>query len=156
MKSHIKPYFLAITILLAICSANVMAQEKANPFLGFWSFTTPEGGPGWLGVMQENGILDASMLWRWGSVYPVNNVYMNGDELVFTNLRGVIIKKDKEGKPIRGHDITTTFRAKINGEKIEFVKEDPNDKGTKVTVEKFSGQRIPPLPPKPDLTKVKV
>ena len=81
--------------------------------------------------------------------------YMNGEELVFTNLRGVIIKTDKDGNPIRGHDITTTFRAKITGETIEFVKEDPNDKGTKVTVEKFSGRRIPALPPKPDLSKVK-
>jgi hypothetical protein len=82
-------------MVAVIAVAPVAAQEVANPYLGRWALTIPSGGAGWLGVTQENGYLDASILWGGGSVVPVASVYLDGDSLVVTRSHSVERKTDQ-------------------------------------------------------------
>ena len=63
----------AVALILGLSGIPVSAAEAVDPFLGYWALTTPEGRAGWLSVTQENGYLDASILWGGGSVVLVAN-----------------------------------------------------------------------------------
>lgn len=144
---------LILSVLL-ISFGSASAEESENPFVGNWALTLPGGYAGWLGVTQEEGYLDASIMWRWGSVVPVASVYMDGDTLYVTRLHQVK-RKDAEGKDVRTHTFTETIAAEISGDTIRLTRIAPRTDGNGVDREEFTGTRIPPLPPKPNLSKVK-
>ena len=145
-----------LLILLSLCGtcATLAAAETANPYIGRWALTLPGGGPGWLGVTQENGYLDASLLWGGGSVVPVDSVFLDGDTLVVTRLQKVE-RKDGTGKVIRTQNFVETIQVKASGDNLQLTQAQPRTDGKGVRRSEFTGKRIPPLPPKPDLSKVK-
>ena len=147
------PYALVFLALLITCVL-VSAAETANPYVGYWALTIPGGGAGWLGVMHKDGYLDANILWGGGSVVPVDSVYMDQDTLNVTRVHRVP-RKDAEGKVIRLHTFTETIVAKVSGDTLLLTQLRPRSDGKGVSRSEFSGKRIPPLPPKPDLSKVK-
>jgi hypothetical protein len=63
------------TILCAIIvptsTVDGLSADADKPYFGHWALTLPNGGPGWLGITQEKGNLDAAILWGGGSVRPV-------------------------------------------------------------------------------------
>ncbi len=144
---------LVFFALLTSC-VSVRADETANPYIGRWALTIPGGGAGWLGVTQEDGYLDASILWGGGSVVPVASVYMDGDTLNVTRVNKVE-RKDAGGEVIRTHTYTETIMAKVSGDSLQLTQIRPLSNGTGVDRSEFTGKRIPPLPPKPDLSRVK-
>jgi hypothetical protein len=125
-----------------------------DPFLGRWALQLPNG-PGWLEIRQEDGYLDADILWLWGSVVPVSSVYLNGDHLYITRNREVVREKDDEGNPLRTHTITTTIELSVNKDKMTGKIYMPSTMGVDVRVEELTGKRIPPMPDPPDLEKIK-
>ena len=129
---------------LMISSATLSAAE--SPFIGRFALTIPGGGAGWLGVEEKDGKLSSSVLWGGGSVVPTAGTRIDGDKLVITREQ-----KNKEGKVT-----TETITATLSGDdmKLTTVKHNPAGKQMGQPVE-FSGKRIPALPPKPDLAKVK-
>lgn len=143
--------WMAVLILLL---GSVVAFAADNPFLGNWALTIPNGRAGWLSVTQEAGFLDASLLWGGGSVLPVDNVYRDGEMLVITRTRKVP-RKDAAGTVIREQLFTETIRAKVSGDTLALTFAQPQEDGSGEKVSDFSGKRIPPVPPAPDLTKVK-
>lgn len=130
------------------------AAETANPYIGHWALTIPGGGAGWLGVEQKDGYLDANILWGGGSVVPMASVYMDGDTLNVTRVHKVE-RKDARGKVIRTHTFTEMIIAKVSGDTLRLTQIRPRSNGKGVSRREFTGKRIPPLPPKPDLSKVK-
>src|SRR5262245_43663660 len=76
--SHLRRLGLLAAATLSLC-APVLAADSDNPFLGNWALTIPGGGAGWLGVTQEKGYLDASLLWGGGSVVPVASAFISDD-----------------------------------------------------------------------------
>ena len=71
----------AFLLLLIIFCQNSILQAQENsikPFLGSWALTLDyeSSSAGWLDVRQEDGYLDADVLWRWGSVFPADFVFM--------------------------------------------------------------------------------
>jgi hypothetical protein len=138
-----------LTACAVLASAGALAAE-ANPFIGNWALTLPGGGAGWLGGTQEDGYLDASILWGGGSVVPVENVYVDGDTLVVTRTHEV-----KRKGTDRKHTLTETLTAKVDGDALQLTREKPNDNGVGVVREEFTGKRIPPVPAAPDLSQVK-
>lgn len=142
---------VAVCGLVLACAGAAYAAD--NPFIGRWALTIPGGGAGWLGVTQDQGFLDASLLWGGGSVVPVDSVYMDGDKLVVTRSRNVERKKDN--KVVRTQRFTETITATASGDALKATLSVPNASGTGVTTQEFTGKRIPPLPPAPDLSKVK-
>ena len=134
-------------VLLALSIGGV--SVAANPYIGHWALTIPGGGAGWLGVEQEGGELKASILWGGGSVVSVSRAMMNGDALRLERDHKV---KRRDGKV---DVITEKIIAKISGDELSLTQIRPRRDGKGDNRSEFTGKRIPPLPPKPDLSKVR-
>jgi hypothetical protein len=63
-------------------------------------------------------------------------------------------RKDAEGKKSKATTIET-IRCKLNGDTLAGVSIKPRENGQGEEVVQFSGRRQPPMPPAPDLSKVK-
>ena len=70
--------FAKICIGLAGAVLALTTSAAENPFIGEWALTVPGGYPGWLGIKESGSQLEGSMLWRGGSVEPVNVRYVEG------------------------------------------------------------------------------
>ncbi|HNQ87179.1 MAG TPA: DUF1080 domain-containing protein [Verrucomicrobiota bacterium] len=123
-------------------------------FLGRWALTIPGGGAGWLGITKANGWYDASILWGGGSVVPVSSVFFSDDVLYVTRSRDVR-RKDADGKVIRTQQFTDAIIATRDGSTLNLTLYSPREDGLGINESRFTGQRIPDLPPAPDLSKVK-
>ena len=145
---------LSFTLISALACAAAPAQDAAKPFMGRWALTIPGGGAGWFQFTQERGYLDGSVLWGGGSVVPLSSVYLDGDTLVATRVRDVE-RKDKAGKVTHKQVFTETLRLKVDGDTLTGTQEKPNHNGMGIWRGELTGKRIPPMPPAPDLSKVK-
>lgn len=125
-----------------------------NAFFDRWALTLANGGAGWLEVKKESGWIDASLLWGGGSVVPAASAVIDGDKLVVTMLR-TQERKDAAGKVVRTQQIVSTVTAKLEGDTLKGTRTDARPNGAGFTTTEFTGKRSLPLPPKPDLAKVK-
>ena len=155
--------FLSIVFLsLAFCSCktevkNVPVQKIGiNEFLGQWTLDIKGGSVGWLEVRQEEGYLDADLLWVAGSVEPVDNVYLANDKyLVVSRTNKVVRKKDEKNNPVRTHVVTNWLEVSKNGDKIEGFLLNPKRNGLGVDSASFTGTKLPPVVPAPDMKALK-
>lgn len=125
-----------------------------NPFAGRWALTIPGGGAGWLEIREETGWLDGSILWGGGSVVPLSSVIVADDLLTITRTRDVV-RKDAAGAVVRTQQFTDTITARVQGDRLELVRKAPRPDGSGFDEAAFAGRRIPALPPRPDLSKVR-
>jgi len=136
--------------ILTLTSSFVGIPAHAdNPYLGHWALTLPNGAPGWLGVTEKNGDLEAAILWGGGSVKPVTSVKVEGDRLVITR-----IQVQRRGAN-KGKRVTETITATLSDGKMQLVTVKSRPNGREFGRARFTGQRTPPLPPRPDLSKLK-
>ncbi len=140
-----------IVTAMALLTSPLVAAE--NPFLGRWALTIPDGGAGWLGIVETNGELKGSILWGGGSVVPVISTKVEGDTLVVTRLNESR-SKDADGKTVV-KKTTETITAKLDGDKMNLTISTTGDDGKVSKRADFTGKRIPPVPSAPDLAKVK-
>ena len=152
MKKSI--HYAAVLLGLGFMCTSVPAAEQTNSYLGRWALTIPGGGAGWLGIEQKPGYLDASILWGGGSVLPLDSVYVDEGALVVTRTRKVE-RKDANGKVVRTQNFTEMIVAKVSGDTMQLTQIRPRNDGKGADRKEFTGQRIPPLPPKPDLSRAK-
>lgn len=136
------------------CCAMAGVAGPEQPFLGRWALTIPGGGAGWLGVTNERGFLEASILWGGGSVVPCDSAYIDGKTLVVTRSNEVE-RKDSAGQVLTKQRFTNTILASVDGVTLTCTLLEPNTNGIGVSTYEFTGKRIPELPPAPDLSKVK-
>ncbi|HRC90053.1 MAG TPA: DUF1080 domain-containing protein [Bacteroidales bacterium] len=162
MKTFNNCFIAAILLLFVVsCSTGTktVAPEKVvvSDFFGQWSFDISGGGVGWLEVRQEEGYIDGDLLWVAGSVTPVNNAFLARDQyLVVTRTNNVVRIRDSEGKPLRQHIITSWLEVRKDGDdRIKGFLLNPRRNGLGVDSTAFSGKKLPPVPPAPDLSKVK-
>jgi hypothetical protein len=148
--------------LFTFSSVNVEAQNELvkkvgiNDYLGQWTIDIKGGTVGWLEVRQEDGYLDADLLWIGGSVNPVANVFLSGNKyLIVTQTNNVVRKRDDNKNPLRTHIITSWLEVKKNGSKIEGFLFSPKRSGLGVDSTSFVGTKLPDVPPAPDMTKLK-
>lgn len=136
----------------------VRAAGADDAIYGRWALTLPGSGvtgtAGWLEVKKEKNWIDASLLWGGGSVLPVASVEVEKGVLTFTRTREVE-RKDASGKVVRTQTLTETFVGRPEGDTMKFSRTVPKANGTGFDHDEFSGKRIPALPPRPDLAKVK-
>ncbi len=123
---------------------HVSAAHAENPFIGRWALTIPGGGAGWLGVEEKDGALKGSLLWGGGSVLPVQGVKVDGNSLIVTRT-----SKSKEDT------VTETITATLSGDNLKLTTVKAKSDGKEFDRADFAGKRIPPVPPTPDLSKVK-
>jgi hypothetical protein len=141
--------YAMILLALSVGCTAVFAAESANPYIGRWALTIPGGGAGWLGVEQKDGQLKSSILWGGGSVLPIDRTKMDGDTLVLERDQKI---RRRDGKV---NEITEKIIAKVSGDELALTQIMPRRDGNGENRSDFTGKRIPPLPPKPDLSKVK-
>ena len=141
--------FIVSTVALVTTSA--VAVE--NPFLGCWALTIPGGGAGWLGVTEDGAQLKGSVLWGGGSVVPVTSTKVEGDTLILTRVNESR-QKDADGKTVVKKS-TETITAKLDGDNMKLTTSTAGDDGKVRGRADFTSKRIPPVPPAPDLAKVK-
>ncbi len=148
---------IAVLLLAVFSGLSVQSfaqEESAEPFLGMWALTLDYDNnyAGWLEVRQEKGYLDADLLWRWGSVYPIDYTLVTGDRLLLVHGRDVTKKKEGQANrtlhPVQWYEIS-----KFSNDKIEGVANFPNKDGLGVESVSFTGKRIPPEGEAPKLKK---
>ncbi len=142
MKSRL---FLFLSLFLAALPA--FAQHSAEQFLGRWTLHLP-GGAGWLEVRYDDDELDASLLWYGGSVLPVENAYVSGDTLTVTRESTF---RSASGEVTR--TVTSRFEMHLENDQLIGAATLPQRGGRTRTIP-FTGDRIPNLPPAPDLSLV--
>jgi hypothetical protein len=96
-------------VLLAVLTMTLAADQKA--FVGRWNLTSSGDNPApyWLEVKDEGGKLSARFLNRGGHPTPVENVRVEGDELVFTFGSGNQPQAEFRGK-VMGDTLTGTLK----------------------------------------------
>jgi hypothetical protein len=154
MRIHLY-YLMAVCCFIGGVSFSLSAQNTLESYFGRWSLYLP-GGAGWLEVHQAKDYPDASLLWYGGSVEPVDNVYLDGDKLIVTKVSRVVREKDSKGDAIRTHTITDMYTFELKGEgELDGVAVSVKRDGSGVDRTKFTGEKIPDLPPPPDITRIK-
>lgn len=118
------------------------ARDAGNPYVGGWALTLPGGWPAWLGVEEERGQLRASWVWMDGTFGPLAEARLADGTLVMT-------------RRLPAPDIIETITASADGDTLELVKVTPGPNGQGETKFAFVGHRLPPLPPAPDLARVR-
>jgi hypothetical protein len=150
--SFARRFVFALSAGILLVTSLVAAE---NPFLGRWALTIPGGGAGWLGIADEGGELKGSILWGGGSVVPVASTKVEGDTLIVTRVNQTR-QRDAEGKSVVRKS-TETITAKLEGDNMNLTLSTTGDDGQpRGRTSTFTGKRIPPVPPAPDLAKVKL
>jgi hypothetical protein len=142
------------SVLGLILLGGALNAAENDEFLGRWALTIPGGAAGWLEIRKENGWYDGSILWGGGSVVPVSSVFFTDGTLNVTRTREVN-RKDATGKVVRKQLFTELLAGRVDGDTINFMQFNPRENGQGLDNAEFSGKRIPDLPPRPDLAKVK-
>ncbi|WP_149275609.1 3-keto-disaccharide hydrolase [Pareuzebyella sediminis] len=148
MKKSMVTYTLLFLALSSFAHTNPVPLT-ANTFDGMWGLEIESGGVGWLHVHEDQGFLDAELLWIGGSVLPVSHVYL-ADENTLVVTRTYEAKKSEN----RTHTVTMTLRIKKSGDTLEGTMTAPKWNGSGETETKFIGKRMPTMPERPDLSKV--
>src|SRR5215470_2291924 len=150
----LKRFFLLriVALLLAFAPVGGIALAADNPFLGDWGLTLPGGAAGWLGVEEVGGRLRASVMWVPGSVVPVATAKIEKDKLVLTRQH---TSERKVGDKTIKKTIIETITATVDGNKLKGISVRPGENGQAEEKTSFTGKRTPPMPPAPDLGKVK-
>jgi hypothetical protein len=138
---------VALVTFLLLCAGAVTASaaDAPNPFVGEWALTIGKSSAGWLGVKDDGGKPTASLLWIAGSVEKVPEAKIEGDTLVLT--LGRPNSRNANANP-------ETVTVKVEGDTLKGERGRKRADGT-ATKQEFTGKRQPPVPPAPDLSKVK-
>lgn len=142
---------------LAFGLGTAYADEPAKPaarntFWGNWALKMPNGAAGWLTLSQEDG-KPSGELWTVGGGRALTEMKIKGESLEF-------VRKIKVGKPAfvggppTGQRVACRYSATVKGKRIDLVMHRPLADGTAEDLS-FTGKRMPPLPPKPNLDHVK-
>jgi hypothetical protein len=143
----------SLVFALAFSSFLVSGLAADNPYVGSWALVLPGGGAGWLGVEEKNGALEASLMWGSGSVVPLASARVEDGRLVLTRTQPVE-RKDADGKTIKTN-VTETIIGKDAGQVLMLTSTRPRDNGRGEQKLTFTGRRLPPMPPAPELSKIK-
>lgn len=144
-------------IMVLSTAGKVFSQPPVNKDItGQWTLDIEGGGVGWLQVNDDKGYLDGSLLWKGGSVLPAAHVYFDETtgQLIVTRTQEIVRSKDAEGKPVVTNTQTLTLICKVDGSTISGMYVQPDRNGNGAVKSAFTGKRMEPLPPAPDLGKI--
>ncbi|MBN1159605.1 MAG: hypothetical protein JXA61_09505, partial [Bacteroidales bacterium] len=150
---------LTIASFLTSCKVATELQPSdeadISEFVGQWIIHVADGGISWMDVRQEEGYLDADLLWKEGSVDPVSDVYLVKNEyLVVTRTYETVLQRDENNNPVRSRMITRWLEIKSDGEDISGYYLQPRRNGTGIDSLAFTGNRMPPVPEAPNLSNL--
>lgn len=131
----------------------VQKENDISQFLGQWTIDIDSGKVGWLEVRQEDGYLDADLLWESGSVQPVPYLYaVNNTLIVGRNNRRVVRTRNEAGEVARAHQFPSWLQIKSEGDHISGFYLRPKSSGVGFDSVFINGMKLP-LPERPDMSK---
>lgn len=147
----------------AVLTASALTSfAQTNPFLGKWALTIPNAGAGWLEIKEApGGYLDGSILWVSGSVVPVDSVIINegrqGSQSLTVVRMNQVDRKDADGKILRTQRYPELLMGSMDGSADSFslTRISPNQNGKGIKTTQVQAERMPPIPPAPDLKNLK-
>ena len=162
MKTILLSLSIFCVLLLSSCTSSQQPKEQprsktdAGEFLGQWTLDIAGGWVGWLEVRQSESNLTGDLLWKWGSVTPVDTMFIaSGNYLVAARGNNVMYSFTPEGKAEK-HRVSNEWVEVIrDGDKIAGKMISPRPDGKGVDTVAFTGVKLPTVPSAPDLTKVK-
>lgn len=128
-----------------------VAAAATDPFIGCWALTTPAGEAGWLEIKSEHGQLAGSIMWARGYVIPILDVAITDGQLSFTRTHEMK-RPNAAGKMVNKQEPFEKITARVMGDDLKLTRLEGGQSGGESY---FTGRRIPPPPPRPDLAKVK-
>ena len=140
-------------LLVVFFSAALLTNAQdaiRREFYGMWTIAIEDGSVGWLAVNEDNGFLDAELLWQGGSVVPVSSVYFKDDHTLVVTRTNNARRSES-----RTHVVTQTFTFERTGNNLTGILSSPARDQMNVTTRKFTGWRLADPAPAPDLSKVK-
>jgi hypothetical protein len=161
MKKILIFFAVAVTSFSMIsCKSEVKTEPvqktDISEFLGQWTIDIQGGSVGWLEVRQEDNYLDGDILWGGGSVLPVSAIFIAKNHVLVVQRSNNVARKVDENKiPLKTQVVTDWLEIEKKGDKIDGILLTPRKNGTGVDTSTFSGTKLPPPPPAPDLSKVK-
>ncbi len=144
------------TLRIAVCASLALGAVTATgreAFLGRWALTIPGGHAGWMEITRHDGWYEGSILWGGGSVVPLASVYFDDGVLHATRIREV--KRTPEGEPERIQRFTETITAEVDGDELKLQHINPRNDGASIQKASFTGNRIAPMRPRPDLSAIR-
>lgn len=158
-----KLMILFAAFVMTACGQNNETESAATGdvspsfYTGAWALDLDyENSPaGWLEVRQEEGYLDADLLWRAGSVTPVEFIFIADGNLFVTRGRDLVRERDAEGNPTRiQHAINWLNIQKTGTDEISGMAFFPGNNGVNMNKVSFTGKRLPEPGKKPDLASI--
>lgn len=156
MKTSLVLSLILFNVLVCFSSADV-PHNDASVYVGQWSFDFGNGSVGWLQVRQEEGYLDADLMWGGGSVmYGLPYVYIAGNKLIVgRDLRNVVLKRDADRQPLLTKSYPTWIELKRDGESVSGYYLSPKRNGVGLDSVAIRGRKLPEMNEAPDISKAK-
>ena len=124
-----------------------LAEPVPESLLGDWSLSLQSGEAGWLSVAEKDGEPSVAMMVNVGSIKPLNGVEVR-DGNIHVPLRTV--RKGKKGPIVsQNRALIWSEAGVLKGEVVTSFAD--SDKAE--IRDPFTGKKIPPMPPAPDLEK---
>ncbi len=142
-------------VLVAYTAATASGSENGRPrqdrFLGSWAFALPDGNPAWLRLQRHEDALKGELLWSVGSARPITEIVVTGNQLSFSRKIRWRPFGDSAVK-----EITEPFVATVSESKLQLTVRQTSVDEPAASAEVFvlSGKKMPPLPKRPDLSRV--
>jgi hypothetical protein len=143
-----------LVTLLLLCSALLPLPSSADPIpeslIGDWSLRIESGEAGWLSISEtDEGEPSVAMMVNVGSIKPLKGVEVR-DGKIHVPLKTV--RKGKKGPIIsQNRALIWSQGGELKGEIVTSFPES----GKAEVHDPFTAIKIPPMPPAPDLSKVK-
>jgi hypothetical protein len=159
MKKHFN-LFVSLMVLLSVISCKVennkapLQKTDISEFLGQWTIDIQGGSVGWIEVRQEENYLDADVLWGGGSVLPVSAIFLAKDQILMVQRSNNVVR-NRDTSNLKTQVITDWMEITKAGEKINGILLSPRRNCLSVDTTSFTGTKLPPVPPAPDMTSVK-
>jgi len=141
-----------IVLFASSGTAQDITSGSYESFIGNWAVVLPDGHPLWLSLLDDNNTLDGEA-WSVGLGNAISDVKVEADTLYF--MRNYKVGEPKfPGGPPTGEKVPVRTKATVKGDKIQLSMAWPLSDGTFKKLD-FKGKRLPALPTKPDLAKIK-
>ncbi|MHC4994923.1 MAG: 3-keto-disaccharide hydrolase [Planctomycetota bacterium] len=141
-----------VAILGFVLNGSHALAGAADPFIGAWAMKMPDGKAGWLNIERTDEGLRGE-LWTVGQSKPLSKIELKGDRLSF--VRNVKIGEPPyPGGPPQGDRVPCPHEATVSGDKMLVSMTAAHPDRPHYTIA-FTGKKMPPLPPRPDLSEVK-
>jgi hypothetical protein len=122
-----------------------------NSFLGSWAFELPDGAPAWFQLREVGNRIEGNLLWSVGSPRPVERLtFRDGSCSFLRKIRWKPNGVDEELRAIDDPMIARITDRRLELKVVQFVAKT----GKEETLE-LIGNRMPPLPERPDLKRVR-